>query len=110
VFSFLEGLSHGTVLVQALAEEVPAAVPVGPVTTDVISVGPTVAVGDFNGDGKLDVALETPSGPTGPAAEVLLGNGDGSFQANRLFFGAGAAVLSVSWGKMSSMSRRETIR
>ena len=38
-----------------------------------------VTAGDFNGDGKLDLALC--GGGTSPAMNVLLGNGDGSFQA-----------------------------
>ncbi len=43
-----------------------------------------VASGDFNGDGRLDLALSTTPGvPPGPAPSgisILLGNGDGTFQ------------------------------
>jgi hypothetical protein len=38
------------------------------------------AVGDFNGDGKLDLAI-----PDGPDVAVYLGNGDGTFQ-NAVFY------------------------
>ena len=37
-----------------------------------------LAVGDFNADGNLDVAVSNFSGGT---VSVLLGNGDGTFQA-----------------------------
>src|SRR6202040_650868 len=36
-----------------------------------------VAVGDFNGDGKLDLAVANQVLPT---VSILLGNGDGTFQ------------------------------
>jgi hypothetical protein len=58
----------------------------------------SVAVGDFNGDGKLDVALNTSGSPANPAVEVLLGKGDGTFQANHLILGVGQTPLSVAAG------------
>lgn len=73
------------------------------ITTNVQNSGPgtgnaeSVAVGDFNGDGRLDVALNT-SGPAGPAVEVLLGKGDGSFQPNHEILSVGQTPLSVAVG------------
>ena len=40
----------------------------------------SVAVGDFNGDGKSDLVTADGGGDT---ASVLLGNGNGTFQASR---------------------------
>ena len=73
------------------------------VTTAVVNGGAgngnaqSVAVGDFNGDGLLDVALNT-AGPSGPAVEVLLGKGDGSFQSNHLILPVAQTPLSVAVG------------
>jgi len=41
----------------------------------------TVAVGDFNGDGKLNLAVGTPGVLNSSKWSILLGNGDGMFQA-----------------------------
>jgi predicted NUDIX family NTP pyrophosphohydrolase len=55
----------------------------------------SVAVGDFNGDGKPDLAVANSGSPS--SVSVLLGNGDGSFQAARNF-DAGIHPLSVAVG------------
>jgi CSLREA domain-containing protein len=60
-----------------------------------VGTGPqSVAVGDFNGDGKLDLATANGSSDN---VSVLLGNGAGSFGA-ATNFGAGTAPQSVAVG------------
>jgi hypothetical protein len=53
-----------------------------------LSLPRSVAVGDFNGDGMLDLAFSDSPGDGGirDTVSVLLGNGDGSFQAARVSF------------------------
>src|SRR5438128_89154 len=62
----------------------------------------SVAAGDFNGDGKPDLAVANYGQPfSSPPIEgnlsVLLGNGDGTFQA-AVNYGAGAKRSSVAVG------------
>ncbi len=58
----------------------------------------SVAVGDFNGDGRPDLAVtsEGPSFNIGNVS-VLLGNGDGTFQA-AVNYTVGDSPRSVRWG------------
>jgi hypothetical protein len=55
-----------------------------------------VAVGDFNGDGKTDVAL-TNDGDPGEVT-VFLSNGDGSFKNGRQYASGGVGALSIVAG------------
>ena len=60
-----------------------------------VGSGPrSVAVGDFNGDGAQDLAVANRDSNN---VSVLLGNGDGTFQA-AVNFGAGAGPRSVAVG------------
>jgi len=55
----------------------------------------SVAVGDFNGDGKEDLAVRNSISPNPETLTILLGNGDGTFtaQSNPPFSGGGSNTL-----------------
>ena len=62
-----------------------------------------MTLGDFNGDGHLDLAVAH-QGESG--VSVLLGNGDGSFQAP-LTFGVGIAPTSVAVGDFNADGKQD---
>jgi len=55
----------------------------------------TVVVGDFNGDGKLDLAVGNNGLQLGNTVSVLLGNGDGTFRTPVNYTVAGAPLAMV---------------
>jgi hypothetical protein len=58
-----------------------------------------VAVGDFNHDGKLDIAEVNNDGSN--TADVLLGNGDGTFRTPLVFNTGGARPSGVAVGDLN---------
>jgi hypothetical protein len=61
----------------------------------------SVAIGDFNGDGKLDLAVAndcTDNSCTSGSISVLFGNGDGTFQSPQTIGSGGNAALSLAVG------------
>ncbi len=69
-----------------------------------------IALGDFNGDGKPDVAVFLPGNANSPSGEVriLMGNGDGTLQAPIVTMldlqpGMGVAVTDVNGDKKADL-------
>src|SRR5260370_28037032 len=62
-----------------------------------------VTVGDFNGDGRPDLVVADDG--IGSYVSVLLGNGDGSFQAARNFPAGGYPPTSVAVGDLNGDGR-----
>jgi len=70
----------------------------------------SVAVGDFNGDGKLDLVVADSCTPpaSGGCASVLLGNGDGTFQAG-VNYPAGSHPSSVAAGDFNGDGKLDVV-
>jgi hypothetical protein len=65
------------------------------VTYPIDDLGLDIKVGDFNGDGKLDIV--TANGYENTTLDVLLGNGDGTFQ-KEVTYNAGASPSGIAIG------------
>jgi VCBS repeat-containing protein len=84
-----------------------------PQTMYAVGVTPfAVAVGDLNGDGKLDlVTANTEFGPdVNPGSlSVLLGNGDGTFQPKTDYATTGHLTLSVAIGDLNADGKPDLV-
>jgi hypothetical protein len=77
-------------------------------TIDSPVMSPAVpAFGDFNNDGKLDVVVAHPG--TGTTVGILLGNGDGTFQAGRESPTSEANPWSVTTGDLNHDGKLDVV-
>src|SRR4029077_1762672 len=65
----------------------------------------SVAVGDFNGDGKLDLVVVN---NLSASVSVLLGKGDGTFQA-AVNYGVGLGIISVAVGDFNGDGKLDLV-
>ena len=68
----------------------------------------SVAVGDFNGDGKPDLAVVNQEGTTGNLVGVLLSNGDGTFQ-NPVGYAVGSLPDTVAVGDFNGDGKLDLV-
>jgi len=81
------------------------------VTYPVGTVPSAVAVGDFNGDGKPDLAVANAGNPVAGDegnVSILLGNGDGTFQTS-LNVAAGKNPFSIALGDFNGDGRLDVV-
>jgi len=71
----------------------------------------SVTIADFNGDGKLDLALAggTNPGTNDNSVNVLLGNGDGTFQAAVSYHQTGSVLFSVTSGDFNGDGKLDLV-
>jgi FG-GAP-like repeat len=72
------------------------------------SASHSLALGDLNGDGKIDMAVLNSSYDFGGSVSVLFGNGDGTF-GGRVDYATGGYLIWVSFGEDAGGSVRDVV-
>lgn len=67
-----------------------------------------MVAGDFNGDGKLDIGMLLTDN-TGPLIVVMLGNGDGTFQAPKITAAPGGRATWMSVGDLNQDGKLDAV-
>jgi uncharacterized repeat protein (TIGR01451 family) len=95
-----------SMFVLPLAQDVSAKTEFASAVTYPVGNGPSaVVVGDFNGDGKLDLAVANAGSNS---VSVLLGNGDGTFQT-AVNFPAGNSPASIAMGDFNGDGKLDLV-
>ncbi|MBZ5611550.1 MAG: FG-GAP-like repeat-containing protein [Acidobacteriia bacterium] len=68
----------------------------------------SIAIGDFNGDGRPDMAVTGGDG-LAPSVAVLMGKGDGTFQAAVYYIPTGNPLLSITTGDFNGDGRTDLV-
>jgi hypothetical protein len=72
----------------------------------------SIALGDFNGDGKLDLAVADCSPETGSSCGlfgILLGNGDGTFQPVKTYNSGGVGAWSLTVADLNGDGKADIV-
>jgi RHS repeat-associated protein len=81
------------------------------ITVEGLTLVDALAIGDFNGDGKQDIAVGGRRAPGTPGAVVaiLLGNGDGSFQLAGTFPVGAPVLTSIAVGDFRGVGKQDLV-